>query len=57
MRLTCTINGEPRAVGMWKAAISSSGSSTLRLGPVMKSSTAMLRVPRVEATSIVALLA
>ena len=34
----------PRAAGMWNAAISSSGSSTLRFGPVMKSSIGMRRV-------------
>ena len=45
----------PVAARPWKAAISSSGSSVLRFGPVMKSSIGTLRVPRVDATSTSAL--
>ena len=42
----------PLAAGTWNAAISSSGSSTLRFGPVMNSPIGMRRVPRVLASSI-----
>ena len=47
----------PWAGATWTAAISSSGSSTLRFGPVMKSATGTRRVPRVEASSTAASLA
>ena len=42
----------PLAGATWKAAISSSGSSTLRFGPVMNSPIGTRRVPRVLASSI-----
>ena len=41
----------PPAGATWNAAISSSGSSTLRLGPVMNSPIGTRRVPRVLASS------
>ena len=45
----------PLAGATWKAAISSSGSSTLRFGPVMKSSIGIRRSPRAaDATSTIA---
>ena len=46
----------PGAGAMWKAAISSSGSSTLRLGPVMNSPIGTRRLPRALLSSSISAL-